>query len=106
VPSLRSGELVPSFASAVADRLGLPFVPVVSKVDERPPQREQQNTVYQQRNIVGAFAVTADSRSGPVLLLDDLSDSGWTLTEVGRLLRRAGSGPVYPVTLASAAGRD
>ena len=97
---------MPSFASAVAGRLGLPFVPTVSKVDERPPQREQQNTVHQQRNIVGAFAVTSDPPSGPVLLIDDLSDSGWTLTEVGRLLRRAGAGQVYPVTLASAAGRD
>jgi ATP-dependent DNA helicase RecQ len=106
VPSLRTGELVPSLASAVADRLGLPFAPVVTKVEERPPQREQQNTVHQQRNIVGAFAVTGDTPAGPVLVVDDLSDSGWTLTEVGRLLRRAGSGQVYPVTLASAAGRD
>jgi ATP-dependent DNA helicase RecQ len=35
-----------------------------------------------------------------VFLVDDLVDSRWTLTVVGRLLRRAGSGPVVPLALA------
>jgi ATP-dependent DNA helicase RecQ len=42
----------------------------------------------------------------PVLLVDDVADSSWTLTEIGRLLRRAGAPLVYPVALASSAGRD
>jgi ATP-dependent DNA helicase RecQ len=42
---------------------------------------------------------------GPVLLIDDLVDSGWTLTETGRLLSRSGSGPVYPLVLAISTGR-
>ena len=41
-----------------------------------------------------------------LLLLDDMFGSGWTLTEVGRLLRRHGSGVVYPGALASSAGRQ
>jgi ATP-dependent DNA helicase RecQ len=41
-----------------------------------------------------------------VLLVDDLVDSRWTMTEVGRLLRAAGSGPVFPLALASTLGRD
>ena len=40
---------------------------------------------------------------GPVLLVDDLADSRWTLTVAGRLLRRAGAEAVLPFTLASAA---
>ena len=39
--------------------------------------------------------------TGAVLVVDDLIDSGWTLTEVGRVLRRAGSGPVVPLALAT-----
>jgi ATP-dependent DNA helicase RecQ len=35
-----------------------------------------------------------------VLLVDDLRDSGWTLTEVASRLREAGAGPVYPFVLA------
>jgi ATP-dependent DNA helicase RecQ len=41
-----------------------------------------------------------------VLLIDDLAASRWTIAEVGRLLRAAGSGPVFPLTLASTMGRD
>jgi ATP-dependent DNA helicase RecQ len=38
--------------------------------------------------------------TGPVLLVDDLSDSRWTLTVAGRLLRRAGAPAVLPFVLA------
>jgi len=37
---------------------------------------------------------------GPVLLVDDLADSRWTLTVAGRELRRAGAPAVLPLTLA------
>jgi ATP-dependent DNA helicase RecQ len=35
----------------------------------------------------------------PLLLVDDFCDTGWTITVVARLLRAAGSGPVYPFVL-------
>ena len=41
----------------------------------------------------------------PVLLVDDVVDSGWTLTMAAVLLRQHGSGPVYPFTLARASLR-
>ncbi len=37
--------------------------------------------------------------SGPVLLVDDLIDSRWTMTLAGRLLRRAGAPAVLPLAL-------
>ncbi|MFE3743386.1 RecQ family ATP-dependent DNA helicase [Streptomyces sp. NPDC059134] len=37
---------------------------------------------------------------GPVLLVDDLSESGWTLAVATRLLRRAGAEGVFPLVLA------
>jgi ATP-dependent DNA helicase RecQ len=41
------------------------------------------------------------SASGPVLLVDDLSDSGWTMTMAARVVRAAGAAEVLPFTLAS-----
>ena len=38
--------------------------------------------------------------TGPVLLVDDLADSRWTLTVAGRALRLAGAGGVLPFALA------
>jgi ATP-dependent DNA helicase RecQ len=38
---------------------------------------------------------------GPVLLVDDLTDSGWTLTMAARVVRAAGAAAVLPFALAS-----
>lgn len=66
------------------------------------------NSWQQSSNLDGAFAVEEDAvEEGPVLLIDDVVDSRWSLTVIGALLRRAGSGPVLPFALASAsAGGD
>ncbi|MEP6799867.1 MAG: helicase-related protein, partial [Lapillicoccus sp.] len=40
--------------------------------------------------------------SGPILLVDDLVDSRWTMTVAARALRRAGADAVLPFALASA----
>ena len=106
VPSLRSPRLVRDLGAGVAARLGLPFADAIVNVDERPPQREQHNAAHQQRNVEGAFAVAGDLPPGPVLLVDDLVASGWTLAEVGRVLRLAGAPAVVPIALASSAGRS
>ena len=101
VPSERSGDLVPGVAERVAHALGVTFFPAVVRVAERPPQESMANSAHQQSNVVDAFAAEREIPGGPVLLVDDLIDSGWTLTEVGRVLRRAGSGPVHPLALAT-----
>jgi ATP-dependent DNA helicase RecQ len=106
VPSLRTPALVRDLAEGVAARLGLEYAPVVEVTAERPPQREQQNAAHQQRNVEGAFTVAGSLPPGPVLLVDDLVSSGWTLAEVGRVLRLAGAPAVLPVVLASSAGRE
>ena len=43
--------------------------------------------------------------TGPVLLVDDIIDSRWTMTVAGWLLRTHGSGPVIPFVLAQATPR-
>ncbi|ASU83142.1 recombinase RecQ [Nocardiopsis gilva YIM 90087] len=47
---------------------------------------------------VAAALATLD---GPVLLIDDYTDTGWTLTLASRLLREAGADAVLPLTLAT-----
>ncbi|PWW06953.1 RecQ family ATP-dependent DNA helicase [Mangrovibacter plantisponsor] len=106
VPSRNHPELVPDFARRLAARLGLPFVDAVSKVKDNQPQKGQQNRFHQCRNLDGAFTVIQLYQGQPVLLVDDIVDSGWTLTVVAALLQQAGSGVVYPVALASSSVKD
>jgi ATP-dependent DNA helicase RecQ len=60
------------------------------------------NSVQQVANVRGAFAVIDTPPGGACLLVDDIRFSGWTLAMVAGQLRRKGSGPVYPLALASA----
>ena len=106
VPSLRRPELVPDFASRLARSLGLACKDVVVKVRDTEPQKTMQNSQQQYRNVRDAFELGDEVPSGPVLLVDDMVDSRWTLTVVGLLLREAGAGPVLPFALADTAGRS
>ncbi len=102
IPSFRHPELVPSFARRVADGLGLPFIAVINKMHETAPQKEQENSYYQCKNLDGVLEIADGVKADePVLLIDDAIDSGWTLTIATALLRKAGCGIVYPATLTS-----
>jgi len=103
IPSLRHPDLVPDFARRVAAALGLPFDAVLEKTDNRPEQKTMANSTQQARNIDGSLAISAQElRAGPVLLVDDMVDSRWTLTVAAWLLRSSGSGVVLPLALALA----
>ena len=78
----------------------------VKKIRDNQPQKGQQNRYYQCRNLDGAFTIINDILSGPVMLLDDGIDLGWTLTVIAALLQQAGSGRVYPAALASSSVKD
>jgi len=106
VPSRRHPDLVPDFADRLANRLRMPFVDAIRKARDNEPQKNQQNRFHQCRNLDGAFEVSENVDSGPVFLVDDIVDSGWTMAVLTALLRRAGSGPVFGVALASAARGD
>ncbi len=101
VPSAAS--TVPAdLAAALGEVLGLAVVDAVARVTPRPPQATMDNSAQQLANVLDAFAVTVDVPPGPVLLVDDVAGSRWTVTVVGALLRRAGAGPVHPLVLAQA----
>jgi ATP-dependent DNA helicase RecQ len=102
VPSRTRPTLVGDLAGQAAGLLGVPVHPVIQRV--RPharPQAELANSFHQYRNAHDAFAVTGTLPHGPLLLVDDVRGSGWTLTTVARLLRDAGAGPIHPLALLS-----
>ena len=102
IPSSSHSVLVPDFAGRVSDRLGLRFVETLRKIQENQQQKLMKNSTMQARNVDGVFEVIPGAvLSEPLLLLDDMIDSGWTLTVAVYQLRKAGSGPVYPLALAS-----
>ena len=106
VPSNRQPALVSDFARRLAETLNIPFAPVIVKIRETEPQKLMDNSVQQLRNLLGAFSVERDILNAPVLLVDDVIDSGWTLALITALLRMNGSGPVFPFVLAKATARD
>lgn len=107
VPSLRHPHLVPDFAQRLAVALGLPFHAVIMKTEARPEQKKMANGTQQARNVDGSLELNASSiPSGPVLLFDDMVDSRWTITVAAWLLRRGGSGKVWPIALSLTGGEQ
>ena len=73
----------------------------------RPDRRPGRNSAFRlaavwERIVVGheLRGRLAELGSAPVLLVDDLVDSRWTITVAGRELRRAGAAAVLPFALA------
>jgi ATP-dependent DNA helicase RecQ len=99
VPSARLGEVVAQTAQRLAGELGAPWVELVRRTENRPPQREMANAVQQAANVRGAFAILGAPPPGTGVLLDDRRSSGWTLAMVGGQLRRAGAERVVPLAL-------
>jgi ATP-dependent DNA helicase RecQ len=107
VPSVARPTLVGSVAEGLS-RLGrLPLLPPLEIADGAPPATQGGNSAFRLAGVWGRFVVTQPLRSaladldGPVLLVDDLVDSRWTLAVAARELRRAGADAVLPFALGS-----
>ncbi|TFC24855.1 RecQ family ATP-dependent DNA helicase [Cryobacterium sp. TMT2-18-3] len=107
VPSRRHPLLVGSVAQAFAEAGRLPWLGSLDLVNGGPTGTAGGNSAYRLSNVWDRFAVgpklaaALDTVQGrPILLVDDLADSRWTLTVAGRLLRRQGVAAVLPFALA------
>ncbi|MEX1171122.1 MAG: ATP-dependent DNA helicase RecG, partial [Chloroflexota bacterium] len=107
LPSGTRPGLVDGFARALASALDLPYVEALTVLHGAEPQKAMHNSAQQLGNAHAKLAIDgAAVRPGPVLLVDDIVDSRWTLTVAGWLLRTHGSGEVHPFALAVASARD
>ncbi|MFJ4869717.1 RecQ family ATP-dependent DNA helicase [Streptomyces sp. NPDC088757] len=109
VPSLARPHLVGSLARGIADIGRLPYVGTLAYTGPDGAHAvRRSNSAQRLRALSGAFAVSEElsgalaAAPGPVLLVDDFTDSGWTLAVAARLLRRAGAAHVLPLVLAAA----
>ncbi|MCH0561881.1 MULTISPECIES: RecQ family ATP-dependent DNA helicase [unclassified Streptomyces] len=109
LPSRTRPHLVASLAQGIATVGRLPLLGTLAHTgSDGAHTARRHNSAQRLATLSGAFTVPGElagalTRSpGPVLLVDDCTDSGWTLAVAARLLRRAGSGPVLPLVLAAA----
>ncbi|MGV8895354.1 MAG: RecQ family ATP-dependent DNA helicase [Rhodoglobus sp.] len=100
MPSRSHPQLIDSVARGLASAGRLPYLGALDYA--APPQGGPGgNSAFRLAQVFDAFAAPAFALpDGPVLLVDDLADSRWTLTVASRLLLRAGAGGVLPFTLA------
>lgn len=101
VPSIGKSKAIVDYAERLAKRFKIPFLPAVKKVRANEPQELQRNRFHLCRNLDGAFQTDKKISSRPLLLMDDFINSAWTMTVISALLRQAGTGPVWPVALAT-----
>lgn len=101
MPSRTKPQLVDSLARGIAGIGRLPFLGYLDLVDGGPTGQPGGNSAFRVAGVWNRFsAASVDVPGGPVLLVDDRVDSGWTLTVVARELRRAGATAVLPFALA------
>ncbi|SEJ46541.1 RecQ family ATP-dependent DNA helicase [Demequina mangrovi] len=95
--------LVEHLAGGLARWLGVPLLGAIGPVAEREaPDRHDVNSAIRLGGVVKRLALDSGAEAlerRRVLLVDDSTDSGWTLTVASRLLRRAGAEAVHPFVL-------
>jgi ATP-dependent DNA helicase RecQ len=98
---LPGDELAGAVAARVATAGKLPLHDALVRKRPRNASASSGNSAFRLGEVWGAFAVNARlAVAGPVLVIADRYDTGWTMTVVAHLLRTAGSGPVLPFALA------
>lgn len=107
VPSLARPRLVASLGQGIARAGRLAHLGSLALAPGAGRASASVNSAFRVRDVWDRFVVPpvlADALGaapGPVLLVDDLVDSRWTMTVAGRLLRRAGAPAVLPFALAA-----
>ncbi len=98
-------QLIQSLGARIAEVGRLPLLGSLAYTAETVPA-SRSNSAQRLKALHGALAVPpglaaalAETR-GPVLLVDDATETGWTLAVAARLLRQAGAEGVLPLVLA------
>ncbi|TFD04672.1 DEAD/DEAH box helicase [Cryobacterium sp. TMT1-66-1] len=107
VPSRRHPLLIDSVAASLASIGRLPWLGALSWANGGPTGEPGGSSAYRLSSVWDRFAVgpelaeaLAPFAGRPILLIDDLADSRWTLTVASRVLRQHGASAVLPFALA------
>ncbi|WP_333766620.1 RecQ family ATP-dependent DNA helicase [Streptomyces sp. IBSBF 2435] len=107
IASRNHGVLVETLSARVAEVGRMPLLGRAEYTQDADPGGvPRSNSAQRVRALHAAFVLPPElieavkAASGPVLLVDDFSDTGWTLAVTARLLRRAGATAVFPLVLA------
>ncbi|MFH8700859.1 RecQ family ATP-dependent DNA helicase [Streptomyces chartreusis] len=98
-------QLINSLGARIAEVGRLPLLGSLEYEGEGSSV-SRSNSAQRLKTLDGALNVSADLASalsenpGPVLLVDDFTETGWTLAVAARMLRRAGAQGVMPLVLA------
>lgn len=105
VASRTRPQLINSLGARIAEVGRLPLLGSLEYAGEAPPV-SRSNSAQRLKALDGALTVPPALASalaetpGPVLLVDDFTETGWTLAVAARMLRRAGAQGVMPLVLA------
>ncbi|SOC53216.1 ATP-dependent DNA helicase RecQ [Blastococcus aggregatus] len=106
MPSRRRPGLITGVAQGLARMGRLEYLGELSLAHGGPTGQPGGNSAFRLAAVWDRIVVGPELRerlaglTGPVLLVDDLADSRWTMTVAGRELRRAGASAVLPFALA------
>ena len=101
MPSRSRPQLVDSLARGLAEVGRLPMIGALELVSGGPTGEPGGSSAFRLAAVWGRFAASGlDVPRGPVLLVDDLVDSRWTMTVAAHELRTAGATAVLPFALA------
>lgn len=102
VPSLNN-KLVDDFSLNLSKRLGLKFTPLFSK-KSNVSQKSMTNYIWQKKNAQENYMISGSVSfvGQQILLIDDIVDSGYTISSLGEKLIEAGARGVYPFALSDA----
>ena len=98
-------QLINSLGARIAEIGRLPLLGAVEYAGDAYPG-SRSNSAQRLKALDGALAVPPALASalteaqGPVLLVDDYTETGWTLAVAARMLRRSGAQGVLPLVLA------
>lgn len=104
MPSSSRPILVRDFAQRIAKIGRLDYLGSLAAASERPRRANSAQRVadlWNRLSLPPELAEAVAGLSGPVLLIDDVTDTGWTMAIAARLLRQAGAPAVLPFALAA-----
>jgi ATP-dependent DNA helicase RecQ len=110
LPSRTRPRLIASLGQQLASIGRLPYLGALGYTDDSGPGPRRHNSAQRLCSLWHAFEVPDEVRAaigaldGPVLVVDDRIETGWTMTVAARLIREAGASAALPLALAVSSG--